>query len=91
MNVAWWHWILLGILILGVELLIPSFIIAWIGIGAMAAGIIILVSGKMPLAVQGVIWVVLSVSFTLLWFRFVRPRGGNRNGGGRTLHHLRRR
>ncbi|WP_201353431.1 NfeD family protein [Hydrogenimonas urashimensis] len=36
--VLWWHWIVLGILLIAAEILIPSFVVIWFGIAALVVG-----------------------------------------------------
>ena len=36
--VLWWHWIVLGILLVAAEIVIPSFIVIWFGIAALVVG-----------------------------------------------------
>ena len=33
-NILWWHWIVLGIILVLMELVVPSFTIFWFGLGA---------------------------------------------------------
>lgn len=79
---TWWQWMLLGFSIIGAELLFPSFTVAWIGISALATACIVAIA-NIPLVVQVVLWVAMSVTFTLLWFKYLKPRGG-KNGGSRS-------
>ena len=34
MEILWWHWLIGGLILIGLELVIPSFTIIWFGLGA---------------------------------------------------------
>lgn len=74
MIVAWWHWLALGFLLLGLELLFPSFPMIWFGLGAMVTGIILVLFHAIPVWIQAVVWILISLSFTYLWRNYLRPK-----------------
>lgn len=74
MQLEWWHWIIAGFCLVGLELVVPSFTIIWFGLGALAVGIVKLSWPGFPTEGQLLLWSVASVGFTLVWFRFLRPR-----------------
>lgn len=78
MQIEWWYWIIAGFCLIGLELVFPSFTIIWFGLGALVVGILKALWPALPTAVQVVLWVAASVSFTLMWFKYLRPKG-NRN------------
>jgi len=39
MTIVWWHWLVLGFCLIGMELLVPSFTIIWFGLGAVVVGL----------------------------------------------------
>lgn len=74
MTILWWYWLSFGLILIGVELFIPSFTIIWFGLGACFASLALLAFPHMSLSVQLFIWTVASSVFTFLWFRLLRPR-----------------
>ncbi|WP_353662828.1 NfeD family protein [Hydrogenimonas sp. SS33] len=70
-TVAWWHWIVLGIILSAAEILIPSFIVLWFGLAAIAVGIIDLLFGT-GFTTELYLWILLSVLFLAIYFRFFK-------------------
>ncbi|GEO86072.1 MULTISPECIES: NfeD family protein [Alphaproteobacteria] len=69
-----WSWWLLGLLLLAAELLLPGVFLVWIGIGALATGIISLVlweSAVWAWQIQCLVFAALAVAATLLGRRFL--------------------
>lgn len=81
MNILWWHWLAGGLLLIGLELVIPSFTIIWFGLGAVLVGIVKAVYPAFPLSAQLLTWTIVSVVLTFVWFRFFNPRGNKTFSG----------
>ena len=73
-SLLWWHWILLGIVLVILELVVPSFTIFWFGLGAILTGLLLAVLPGLPLEWQLLVFSVSSVGFTFFWFRYFRSR-----------------
>lgn len=69
----YWHWLVLGILLIIGEIFIPSFTILWFGLGALVVAVAALLV-DMPFSIQVLLWTLSSVAFTVLWFKAVKPR-----------------
>lgn len=74
MVLVWWHWMLVGLLLLGLELLFPSFPMIWFGFGGMLTGMVLLLVPGCPVWIQVFFWIVISVCFTTLWRNYLRPK-----------------
>lgn len=80
-----WHWLVFGMLLIILEMIVPSFTIIWFGCGA------ILVSGLSWLApgtaigLQIFFWALASIFFTVLWFRKFRPGMKDKTAAGLSL------
>jgi membrane protein implicated in regulation of membrane protease activity len=68
-----WSWLVLGLILLGLEVLLPGFFFLWFGIAALVTGIAALLTGW-PWQAQLVGFVVLSVIAALLGRRFAGSR-----------------
>jgi hypothetical protein len=69
MDMQWWHWIAIGLVLAGLEVLTPGgFFIVFFGAGAVATGILSLAGLAGPLWTQWLLFTVLSV-LSLLFFR----------------------
>lgn len=73
-ELAYWHWLVLGIILVVMEIFIPSFTIFWFGLGAMVVGVLMLLAPHLSLTGQLLIWLLASCSFALLWFKYFKPR-----------------
>ncbi|MEK6202326.1 MAG: NfeD family protein [Desulfobulbaceae bacterium] len=73
-SILWWHWIVLGIILVLMELVVPSFTIFWFGLGALLTGLLLAILPEISLKWQILVFSLSSVGFTFLWFRFFVPR-----------------
>lgn len=74
MNILWWHWLTLGLILIGLELIVPSFTIIWFGLGAVIVSIVVAILPSCPFSAQILTWTVASSLFTFAWFRFFNAR-----------------
>lgn len=68
-SLFWWHWVIIGVVLIVLELVVPSFTIFWFGLGAVVTGMFLAALPQMPLALQLLIFSLSSIAFTFLWFR----------------------
>lgn len=80
-QIAYWHWIVLGLLLSGLEIFLPSFVIIWFGAAAICVGLLLWLV-PLGLTAQLVLWIALSISFLVLWMKFVAPRMRDRTLAG---------
>ncbi len=73
-ELASWHWLVLGILLVIMEIFIPSFTVLWFGLGALVVGVVLWPLPELPLVVQLLIWIFASCLFAILWFKYFKPR-----------------
>ena len=71
MQIAWWHWLIGGMILMSLELAMPSLFLLWVGLAAVLVGII---AGLLavPVALQFFLWAIFSLIFMWLWFKVVR-------------------
>ena len=72
-EILWWHWIVLGIVLMLAELAVPAFFLVWFGLGAVIVGAIVFLFPGLPLAWQVILWTGSSIAFVWLWFRIFKP------------------
>ncbi len=82
MELAWWHWLVLGLGLGLLELLVPSFFIIWFGLGALLVGLVMMALPDLGFTAQVALWTVASVAMTVLWFQVFR-RDADRTRSGR--------
>ncbi|MBJ9986021.1 NfeD family protein [Acinetobacter sp. S40] len=68
-----WHWFVLGIILMLSELILPAFAALWFGIAAILVGVLLWLFPMMGLTTQIVMWIILSIVCTILWFKFIKP------------------
>ena len=81
MNISWWHWLVLGMILIGLELALPSFTVIWFGLGAVLVSIFLAIFPAVSFPIQILSWTVASVLFTFAWFRFFNSRTGKTSAG----------
>lgn len=79
MELVWWHWIALGLLLIAAEMFAPAFYLLWFGLGALLTGLVVAV---LPLGfvAQILLWTVASVVMVAAWLKFFR--NPNRTASG---------
>jgi membrane protein implicated in regulation of membrane protease activity len=81
MQIVWWYWIIAGFCLIGLELIIPSFTIIWFGLGALVVGILTVLWPAFPVAGQFFLWTLASIFFTVMWFRYLKPKKDRTHAG----------
>lgn len=78
----YWYWLVFGMILMLLELAVPSFTIFWFGLGALVVGALLLVAPGIAVTWQILIWVVASAAFTAFWFMILKPRMVDRTTAG---------
>ena len=73
MEILYWHWIVVGIGLILLEIPLPSFTSLWFGTGAVVVGVLLFFMPELSFTLQVVIWTVLSALLTWMWFKFLKP------------------
>lgn len=73
MQILWWHWVVLGIVLMLLELAVPAFFLIWFGLGALIVGMLVAVFSSAPFALQILAWTAFSLLFIWLWFKVFKP------------------
>jgi membrane protein implicated in regulation of membrane protease activity len=80
--VQYWHWLVLGMILMVIEMFIPSFTIFWFGLGGLVVAGLLLLFPEFGFNWQLFIWSIASCGFTFLWFKFIRPKMTDRTRAG---------
>ncbi|PKO84054.1 MAG: hypothetical protein CVU17_05610 [Betaproteobacteria bacterium HGW-Betaproteobacteria-11] len=80
MELLWWHWVVLGLMLGLAEIAVPSFFIIWFGLGALLVGLVLLLVPGLSFSAQVLLWTLASVAMTVLWFKVFRNAGKTRSG-----------
>ena len=81
MELAWWHWMVLGLGLGLLELFVASFFVIWFGLGALLVGVVLLVMPGMAFSAQILLWTAASVAMTMLWYKVLRKDAGKTRSG----------
>ncbi len=81
-TVAYWHWLVLGMILIMAELFVPSFTLFWFGLGGLVVAGWMLLFADIGVVWQLFIWAISSCMFAFLWFRFIRPLMADRTKAG---------
>ncbi len=68
-----WSWFVLGVVLLGVEILVPGTFILWLGFAALVVGVVVL-AVDMSWQAQLLLFAALSVVFVVAWWKVARRR-----------------
>ncbi len=82
LQILYWHWLVVGMLLIIAELFVPSFTIFWFGLGAILVALFLLAAPGLSLSWQLLIFALASCLFTLLWFKLIKPRMTDRTKAG---------
>lgn len=76
-----WHWFIFGLILMIVEMFVPTFATLWFGAGAV---VVALLAWLLPISffVEILIWLVLSIVFMVAWFKFIKPLSVDRTKAG---------
>lgn len=69
-KIVFWHWWIVGILLLGIELMLPAQFFLWLGISAGLTGGILLVAPNIGWQWQMVFFGVLSIASIVGWRQY---------------------
>lgn len=69
----YWHWLVLGMGLMLLEIVLTSFTALWFGSAAIVMGVLLLLFPAIPLNAQMLLWAILSSLLTVLWFKYLKP------------------
>lgn len=72
-NIIYWHWLILSVALIILEILMPGAYFLWMGISAAIVGGAMFVVPQMPILVQVLIFAVLSV-ITVVMYKSYRKK-----------------
>lgn len=79
MELVWWHWFVLGLVLVAWEIYKPAFFLLWFGLGALLTGLVLWLA-PLGLAAQVLLWSVSSLAMLGIWLKFFRKRDDGQIG-----------
>ncbi|MCW8127753.1 NfeD family protein [Microbulbifer halophilus] len=80
-HIAYWHWLVLGLLLVTAEIFVSGFVLFWFGIAALLMGAVLIVV-DMPIALQLLLWAGSSIALVIGWYKLIRPQWKDRTTSG---------
>lgn len=81
-EILYWHWVILGIVLVVAEVFLASFFILWFGAAALIIGGLVFFVPSLSLTWQVLAWTVLSCGLALAWFKYLKPLSVDRTRAG---------
>jgi inner membrane protein len=72
MDLAWWHWAVGGIILIVAELVVPSFVLIWFGLGALVVALAVALAA-IGFTLQLGLWLIVSLVLVAVWFKVFKP------------------
>lgn len=73
-DIVYWHWLVLGVLLITVEIFAPSTFFLWLGISAGLVGLLLLVLPGMTWPIQLILFAVFAVVIIVIGRQFLQRR-----------------
>lgn len=70
LEIVFWHWWVLAVFLLGIEILAPGFFFLWLSVAGLFVGAFILLVPATSLELQLIIFGLLSIVSIFLWRRY---------------------
>ncbi|HVY99675.1 MAG TPA: NfeD family protein [Dongiaceae bacterium] len=71
-HLEFWHWLILALVLAGIEMLTPGFFAIWLGGAALITGLVVLVISSMSWESQLVLFAILAAVSVLAWYKIGR-------------------
>lgn len=72
-DLAFWHWLALAAVFIGLEIFVPGVAFLWLGIASLVTGVLLFLFPEMGIEIQGLIFAFVAV-ITTVGARFVIGR-----------------
>jgi membrane protein implicated in regulation of membrane protease activity len=79
LELVWWHWLVLGMVLVALEMLVPTFFLLWFGLGAMITGVVVAVA-PIGFAAQFLLWAIGSLAMMGMWLKWFKNPDRSRAG-----------
>ncbi len=66
-GATYWHWWILGMVLLGIEVFVPGFFFLWLGIAAGVVGLILFFDPALSWQIQVILYALLSLASIFAW------------------------
>jgi membrane protein implicated in regulation of membrane protease activity len=70
-SLLWWHWIVLGIFLLTMEIFTGTFMLLGLGISAIIVGVVDIIY-PLSTEMEVIVWMLLSLLSIAIWFKYMK-------------------
>jgi membrane protein implicated in regulation of membrane protease activity len=70
MTLTYWHWLIAGVVMLGLEMFLPGAVFLWLGVAACATGLLVFLIPGTLWQIQFVFFCVAAVASVLGWRQY---------------------
>jgi membrane protein implicated in regulation of membrane protease activity len=81
-ELLYWHWIVVGIVLMLADIFIGSFFVFWFGAAAVVTGLLVALIPSLNDVIQVIAWGVLSTAIAMAWFKYLKPLSKDRTKAG---------
>ena len=81
MTILYWHWLVVGLVLIIAELLTNTLVSLALGVSALIVGLLVVLT-DVNSVVALLVWLVLSVILTVVAFKIIRPKLCNQTTAG---------
>ena len=78
-NLEYWHWLVLGLVLIIIEMLAPTAILLWFGLAAGIVGVLLMLFPEMAWQMQLILFSIMSVSTLLAWKTYAKKHPAKDN------------
>jgi len=71
-HVVFWHWWVVAVVLVALEIIRPRFVFLWLGFAAAAVGFMLLAFPSTPVRAQAVLFGLLAAVSVIAWRRYRR-------------------
>ena len=72
LNLEYWHWLVLGLLLIIIEMMAPGAILLWFGVAAGVVGILLWLIPAMSWQIQLILFSVMSIASVVAWRSYAK-------------------
>lgn len=72
----YWYWLALGFVLMGIELMLPSFFFMWLGISALVVGGLLFAVPDLPFTVQGTLFAIAAILSFYVSRKIIKTKQG---------------
>ncbi len=78
-NLLWWHWVILGLVLLTIEMFTATFMMLGLGLSAIIIGVIDVIY-PISLETEIILWIILSLLSIAIWFKYMQDKTKENSG-----------